>query len=136
MTAKQYLKQYEIADRKVRRLREEYEAQMEMIDAVRSNTDFDGLPKSRSKSAIEDKIFHLADKAAELKAAEIDAIRVRQNVFSIIIEVPGIEGDILQERYINLKRWDEIAMEKHYSYRNVMYYHRKALHLVEGIIFS
>lgn len=44
MTAKEFLKQYEYADRRARHFRELYEEQQEKIDAIGSTLAGDGLP--------------------------------------------------------------------------------------------
>lgn len=136
MTAKEYLRQYEEAERRVKRIRKEYEEQQDMIDAIRSASDFDGMPRSRSggKSSVEDKVLRLANKAAKLKEAELEAIELRQEVFDIINAVSGAEGEVLCERYINLKRWEEIAVDMNYSWSGIHKLHRSALHLVAEII--
>lgn len=136
MTAKEYLRQYEEAERRVKRLRKEYEEQQDMIDAIRSASDFDGMPRSRSggKSSVEDKVLRLANKAAKLKEAELEAIELRQEVFDVINAVTGAEGEVLCERYINLKRWEEIAVDMNYSWSGIHKLHCSALHLVAEII--
>ena len=45
MTAREFLNQYRGADRIARRLRIEYEKELELIDTVRSTADIDGLPR-------------------------------------------------------------------------------------------
>ena len=44
MTAKEYLRQYEYAVKRIQRLEEEYAAERLLIDAVRSVSDNDGMP--------------------------------------------------------------------------------------------
>ena len=44
MTAKEFLRQYEYADRRVRRLEMEYQDELIMVDAIRSASDNDGMP--------------------------------------------------------------------------------------------
>ena len=82
MTAKEYLKQYEYAQKKADRYREEYEAELLKVDAVRSLSDNDGMPHGSGISKpTEDKAIRLADKALRWKQAELDAIEIRQEVF-------------------------------------------------------
>ena len=60
MTAKEYLKQYEYAHKKAERFREEYEAEMLKVDAVRSLSDNDGMPHGSGISKpTEDKAIRL-----------------------------------------------------------------------------
>lgn len=145
MTAKEYLKQYEEAKRRSSRLQKEYNAQQNMIDAIRSSSDFDGMPRNRSggKSSVENKIIRLAEKAAALKDAEIQELEIRQEIFETINKIPGDEGAVLYERYISLeenehsiapKRWEKIAIDMNYSWSGIHKLHRRALHLVSEII--
>lgn len=76
MTAKEYLEQYKEADRLAKRLEAEYMREREMIDAVRSTADLDGLPHGNGiKKPVEDRAIRLADRAAEWKMAELDALQ-------------------------------------------------------------
>ena len=137
MTAKEYLKQYEYAQRKADRLREEYETELMKVDAVRSLSDNDGMPHgSNISKPTEDKAIRLADKALRWKQAELDAIEIRQEVFDTIWNIPDIEGDVLYQRYINLRKWEEICVMLHYSWKGIHLVHRRALNLVDELIKS
>ena len=46
--AAKYLRRYEKADRRAKALAREYDREMELIDAVKSTADIDGLPHSKS----------------------------------------------------------------------------------------
>lgn len=131
MTAKEFLKQYEYADRKVKRLRAEYEREHELIGNISIN--IDGMPHGFGVSRkVENEAIKLAEKAARWKEAEIDAIRIRQEVFEKIYDIPGIEGEVLIERYVNLHKWEEICVLVHYSWQGVHKAHRRALAIVES----
>ena len=135
MTAKEYLRRYEEAKRQERRMRTEYEKEIELIDSVRSTLGGDGLPHGSGVSKrVEDMAIRLSDKAAQWKMAELDAIRVRQEVYETISEVPGIEGEVLFERYVNLRKWEEICVELHYSWHGIHAAHRRALKIVDDLI--
>ncbi len=128
MTAREYLNQYREADRNARRLRREYERELELIDAVKSTADIDGLPRARQLSkVVEDRAVRLADKAAEWKIAELDALHLRQETFETIVSVGGVEADVLVERYINLKTWKEVCVSVNWSWPKVRDFHREGL---------
>lgn len=132
MTAKEYLKQYEYAHKKAERLREEYESELLKIDTVRSLSDNDGMPHGTNISKpTEDKAIRLADKALKWKQAELDAIEIRQEVFDTIWDIPDVEGDVLYQRYINLRKWEEICVLLHYSWKGIHLIHRRALNIVD-----
>jgi DNA-directed RNA polymerase specialized sigma subunit len=132
MTAKEYLKQYEYADKRAKRLQAEYERELELIDSVRSTLGGDGMPHGSGVSRrTEDAAVRLADKAMRWKMAQVEAIEKRQEVFELIHDVEGTEGEILYERYINLRRWEDICVVIHLSWRQTHRLHGKALNLIE-----
>ena len=135
MKAKEFLRQYEYADKRAKRLQAEYERELELIDSVRSTLGGDGMPHGSGVSRrTEDAAIRLADKALKWKEAELNAIEKRQEVFNVVIQIPGIEGDVLYHKYIKLMKWEEIALELHYSVRGIWYAHGRALRMVEEII--
>ena len=137
MTAKEFLRQYEYADRRVRRLEAEYHDELLMVDAIRSASDNDGMPHGSGISKpTEEKALRLADKHLRLIDARLDAIAKRQQVYDLIDGIDGVEGDLLFERYIKLRKWEEICILLHYSWKGVHKVHRRALNIVEEIIKS
>lgn len=136
MTAKEYLRQYEELNKRALRLKHEYETELEKIDAIGSTLSNDaGMPHGTGVSRkTEDKAIKLADKALKWKEAELDAIAKRQEIFEVIHNVRGVEGDILYERYINLRKWEEICVLVHYSWRGVHKAHSRALSKVQECI--
>ena len=135
MTAKEYLRQYERAARRAQRYRQQYEEESALIDAVRSLSDNDGMPHGSGVSKpTEQKAIRLADKRLRLINAELDAIRVKQELFDFIDKIEGIEGDVLYHRYIRLLKWEEVCLIVHYSWPNTMRIHRRALDRVQKII--
>ena len=137
MTAKEYLKQYENAEIRVRRLESEYEKEELMIDAIRSSSHYEETPVTRTggkKSTVEDKVIRLAEKHAKLLDAKAQALEIRQTVFNTINAIPGAEGTVLFKKYIELKKWEVIAVEMNYSWGGIHQLHRRALHLVAEAI--
>ena len=132
MTAKEYLKQYEWAVKRVRRYEEEYQNESMLIDAVRSLSDNDGMPHGSGISKpTEDKAIRLADKKMRLINARLEAVEIRQEIFDFIDRIDGIEGDVLYERYIKLRKWEDICVLLHYSWYGVHNAHRRALMIVD-----
>ena len=133
MTAKEFLKQYEYADRRASHFRELYEEQQEKIDAIGSTLAGDGLPHGTGVSRkTEDKAIKLADAALDWKEAELDALEIKGRVFNMIDNIPGVEGEILYQRYIKLKPWEEICVAIHYTWSSTHRAHRRALVIVQS----
>ena len=134
LTSREYLKQYEEAERLVRRLENEYQEETEKIDSIRSSVG-DGTPHGGAISkTVEIQAMRLAEKALEWKQAELDAVRIRQEVVNVINQIPGEQGDVLYERYINLKRWDDVAEAVGYSVRPTHRIHQAALGSLQVVL--
>lgn len=130
MTAKEFLKRYEEADRKARQHEAEYRRECDLIGSL--SVKMDGMPHGSGISKpTEEAALRLSDKALEWRMAQIDAIRARQEVYELIYKIPGIEGRVLYERYVALHKWEEVCILLHYSWRGVHKVHRRALELVE-----
>lgn len=135
MTAKEFLQQYGESVRIAEMIKTEYDQEKDLIDSVRSALGGDGTPHGGGISkATENKAIKLADKALELKDAELEAISIRQKVFDVIRTVPGEKGDVLYERYINLKSWDEVADSVGYSKRHARNLHDEAIDIVQHFL--
>lgn len=135
MTAKEYLRQYEYAVKRIQRLESELEEETLLIDAVRSVSDNDGMPHgSGINKPTEDRAIRLADKRLRLVQARLDAVEIRQNVYDVIERIGGDEADVLYQRYILLKTWDKVCESVFYSWYKVSHLHRDALDKVDKII--
>lgn len=137
MNVTEYLRRYERADRRAKRLREEYERENELIDCTRSPSDIDGMPKGNNIiKETEEKASRLSDKAMPIKIAEINAVLERIEVAKTIYKVKDIdELDVLVERYINYgQTWETICVKLHMSWGTVHNIHRRAKASVAEIL--
>lgn len=140
MNAKEYLRQYEYAARRVYRLEKELEEERLMIDTVRSLSDLDGLPYSNHISRpVEERAIRIVDKAAELYEARIEAIELRQEVFEAIMSIDkkdGLACDVLYERYVQLKTWERVCESVHKTWPSVRRAWYRGLDLIEQQIYT
>ena len=136
MTAKEYLQQYADAVDLVKQIQEEYDEQMEQIDNIRSSLGGDGLPRGGDvRKEVEDKAVRLAEKAQELKEAEIWAVATRQQLYKTIEAVPGVPRDVLIERYVHLKKWKDVAVAVKYSVSHTKWVlHNRGLDYIQEMI--
>lgn len=131
MTAKQFLRQYEEANSKALQRKREYKKQLELIGSV--SVKMDGMPHgSNISKPTEEDALRLSEKAQKWREAELEAIKLRQEVYELIDAIPGIEGKVLYERYINLHKWEEICILLHYSWQGIHLIHRRALAIVDS----
>lgn len=129
-----YLEQYEQAEQRADRLRREYNEEMQKIDSLRSSLG-DGTPRGGTISrTVEHRAVKLADKAAELKEAEADALWIRQQVFALVDKIPDPEGSVLFERYVMLKKWEQVAFDLGYSVRQCHNLRKKGIRMVENML--
>ena len=137
MDAREYLMQYEDADRRVRRLEAEYSREQELIDAVRSTSNFDDVPiKKQNRKAQEERIIRLADKAERLQEAKLQAIEIRQDVMEKINQVEGVESEALYNKYIRLMTWTEVAVLMNYSWPGIQKIKRRGWEQINNILKS
>jgi hypothetical protein len=135
MTAKDYLRQYEYATKRIARLEAELEEEALLIDAVRSVSDNDGMPHGSGISKpTEEEAIRLADKRLRLVDAKLEAIRIRQEVFDLVSSIDGVEGEVLFQRYIELRSWEEICVIISYSWAQTHRYHLRALDIVSRLL--
>ena len=137
LEAQRYLQRYESADRRAKSLEREYKREEELIDTVRSTADIDGLPKGKGiKKETEERAIRLADKAAEMKIATLDALHERQEVAELIFAVQEADArEVLAERYINYNQtWEKICVKINFSWGKVHAEHRKGLDAVAKLI--
>ena len=131
MTAKEFLKRYEYADLRAKRYEDEYKLEHELIGSISIN--YDGMPHGNGISRkTEDDALKLAEKAERCVTARLDAIRVRQEVFDLISDIDGVEGEILYQRYIKLLKWEAVCIVVHLSWYAVHDHHKKALAIVQN----
>ena len=76
---------------------------------------------------VEQRALRLVERIDKYREAEMAAREKKHQVFDLIWNVPGLKGDILYERYINLKKWEEVADTVHLSLRQVHNLHGQVL---------
>ena len=135
MKATEYLEQYEYALYAANRARKTYELEMERIDAIGSTLSSDGQPHGSGISRkTEDKAVRLADKAsAWLDAEELAQIKMEE-IAHFINRIPGIEGVVLYQRYVQLLGWKEIADNLIYTESGIFKVRERALEIAERML--
>lgn len=135
LAAQGYMDKYRDACRRVRQCEEQYEREELLIDAIHSPSDNDEMPHGNSVGRpTESKAIRLTDKGLDLYTAKLDALRVQREVFETAYKVGGVEGDVLIERYINLKDWSDVYKAVNYSESQTLRYHRCGLDSVADIL--
>lgn len=108
MNAKEFLKQYEKAEERIRQLTQDIE---DLVETIGSITGSDGQPRGTDTS---DKTGNLAAKLADLKTYKEALLAVawskREEVAEVIAKVDNADHSrLLYAKYIELKSWREVA---------------------------
>lgn len=123
---KQYLRRYQEAKKRAKRIQEE-------IDALRSSETSpvglgDGLPHGSGTSDLSGYAARWDELVRELEAEKEMQMIVYREIRQQIGMVPDpTEQEILSRRYLLEQRWEKISVEMNYDYRYVLKLHGKAL---------
>ena len=124
---KSILLEYRAIERRINRLVDEKAAWNAKATATTSS--FSDMPRSGGGS---DKIQTTVEKIIEIEEKldhEIDALVDLRNRIEAAVEKleDGRLRDVMRYRYIDGMKWEQIAVEMHYSYMQVCRLHGKAL---------
>lgn len=131
MTARQYLNRVRRIDEDITELLETKVKAREALTRMTQNYKSDGAqmtadPHKFERLAVLDYLIdELVDKQIETKAEILATIsKLKDNRLRILVE----------KYYINLKPWEQVAAEMHYSYSHLMRMHGYALYAVEELL--
>lgn len=124
---KKYLRQYGCALRAERAIEEEI--QQVRLDKMFPALVQDGMPHgSGVNSDLSDFVVKVDELLADLKKQAERRITLRREISRKIEQMDDeTEKLVLRLRYIQLLKWEEIAVRMDYTYRNVTKIHGKAL---------
>lgn len=114
--------------------KEEYERLERQIEEI--ETRIQGLRVDYSKVKVQtspnnDKIIEALDELNKLHREAVDKqaeqVSTMQEILKIIDGInDALLRDIMQQRYIEGRSWEEIAQEKNYSWRHIQRLHKEA----------
>lgn len=126
---KEYLLGYQNLNRRINRLILEQQQWREL--ATRVSPNLSGMPKGGGAGGTQGAIVKIADLETEINA-EIDKLVDKREEIECVIR--AVEDStlrtLLEYRYINGKKWEEIALMMGYDYRYILKIHGKALSLL------
>ena len=139
MTAREFLEEPGRLYNRARRLEERYNELFERATSPRCALNLGdglGVQSSGSGNAREKLLVELADAKRKYIEAELDYIECRQNIFEVLVNIDGLAGDVMIERYIKLKTWEDVckAERVNLSWAGVHRIHRDGLKLVEALL--
>ena len=124
---KAILSEYRAIERRINRLIDEKAAWN--AKAMATTSSFSDMPRSGGGA---DKIQTTVEKIIEIEEKldhEIDAMADLRNRIEADVEKleDGRLRDVMRYRYIDGMKWEQIAVEMHYSYMQVCRFHGRAL---------
>jgi len=123
---KQYLRRYQTAKRRVGLIQEEIE---ELRSIKTSPVGLgDGMPRGSGTSDLSGYAARLDELLRELEAEKEMQMVTYHEIWNQVKKIPNAtEQEVLTRRYLIGQSWEKIAVEMHYSYRQIIRIHGAAL---------
>lgn len=126
---KEYLLGYQYLNQRINRLLLEQQQWREL--ATRVSPNLSGMPRGGGRGGAQGAISKIVDLETEINAEIDKLVEKRKEIEGIIRAVEdNILRTLLEYRYINGKKWEEIALMMGYDYRYIFKIHGKALSLL------
>lgn len=136
MTAIEYLSQAYLLEQQIRSKQDQIDSLRSLASSM-SYRSFDQEPVIRTKnvSAMEDTILKIIEATQELDA-QIDALVDKKiEIARVIARISDtVQRLVLEKRHLSFLRWEEIAVDLHYSIKTVQRIHVRALEEVQRIL--
>jgi RNA polymerase sigma factor (sigma-70 family) len=129
---KHELKEYYWLKANIRKLEERIE-ELETLAAKQTTgikNDADARVSHGSHDRLGDVVAQIADLKSELQEELSKAYAAVAKIEKAITELPDREKYLIRARYIELKTWEEIAVEMGYSWRGIHKIHSGALKML------
>ncbi len=135
MNPKEYLSQVRKYDRLINNKLEIISSLRSLATSVSVELKSDVVQSSGTKDKMANTIDRIVDLEREIDADIDQLVNLKREIMSVIDKVEDpILIDILYKRYFRYEKWEEIAIEMNYSYRQVTRLHGQALQEVRKIL--
>lgn len=126
--AKEYFAQIRKTDRLINRLDSTIATLRSSLTSTGSQLKQDKVQTSGPKNTLEETITKIIDLEAKINARIDELVSMKQEAFSMISKVPDLDQqNVLVGRYIQLKKWEDLAAEFEYTTQWLFEIHGKAL---------
>ena len=131
MTAKQYLNRVRRIDKEIEALLRLVQRTRESLETVTQNYDSDGAQSTKNP--------HKYDRLVELESLvdeKIDQqIALKAEILNTIMQLEDRRQRlVLMEYYVEMKTWEQVAVDLNYSYMHITRIHGYALKEVQKLI--
>lgn len=135
MNPKEYLSQVRKYDRLINNKLETIASLRSLVTSVTIELKSDVVQSSGTKDKMANTIDRIVDLEREIDADIDQLVNLKREIMSVIDKVEDpVLIDILYKRYFRYEKWEEIAIETNYSYRQVTRLHGQALQEVRKIL--
>ena len=126
--AVEFLSQARHIDVRINSKLEELSSLKALAEKVTATYQKDMVDGSRDVHKREGILCKLIDLQNQINSDIDQLVDIKREVREMIESVPFVDGrTVLEMRYINYKKWEEIAVSMHYVLRNVRFIHDKAI---------
>lgn len=126
--AKEYFAQIRKTDRLINRLDSTIATLRSSLTSTGSQLKQDKVQTSGPKNTLEETITKIIDLEAKINARIDELVTMKKEAFSMISKVPDLDQqNVLVGRYIQLKKWEDLAAEFEYTTQWLFEIHGKAL---------
>lgn len=135
MTLKEFLNQGYHAKARIRAKEERIENWRQIAESITAQIRPDSAGSSLPSKKVEDCACNIVDLQNEIKEEIAALVQAEREVGKFIRDAPLDETDrfIMELRYLNYKKWEEIAVELNYAYRWIMRRHKRAIAVLEEL---
>ena len=126
--AKEYFAQIRKTDRLIHGLDSTIATLRSSLTSTGSQLKQDKVQTSGPKNTLEETITKIIDLEAKINARIDELVSMKQEAFTMISKVPDLDQqNVLVGRYIQLKKWEDLAAEFEYTTQWLFEIHGKAL---------
>lgn len=131
MKAKQYLNRVRRIDKEIEALLRLVQRTRESLETVTQNYDSDGAQSTKNP--------HKYDRLVELESlvdAKIDEqISMKAEILNTIMQLEDRRQRlVLMEYYVEMKTWEQVAVDMNYSYMHITRIHGYALKAIQKVL--
>lgn len=126
--AKEYFAQIRKTDRLINRLDSTIATLRSSLTSTGSQLKQDKVQTSGPKNTLEETITKIIDLEDDINTRIDELVTMKKEAFSMISKVPDLDQqNVLIGRYIQLKKWEDLAAEFEYTTQWLFEIHGKAL---------
>lgn len=125
-----WLKKYRLIDLEISRKLEERDLWRARAEKITPS--LTGMPQGGGEDQIQSAVEHIWELDQEIDQKTDALIDLRRKIEEAIQSIPDeTERLVIEYKYIDNKRWEQIAIDLHYTYRHITRMHGRAIQKIE-----